>query len=333
MLSRLLAGAALALIALPVTAQTSTAPGMIVSKRIAGPDGGWDYAIVDSASHRLFVARTDGVMTVDLNTGAVTPQLVAAGRTHSAFVIPGSNIGVVTSSTSGGTYLFDATTGKVTADIKTGKKPDAAVYNPDDKLLYVMNAVDGVISIIDPVAAKQVATIAVPGALEFAALDGKGHLFVNVEDKNELATVDLKRRAILRRTKLEGCEEPSGLAYTKGGMLISSCGNGVATVVEASSGRQLASVAIGQHPDAVLYDAARNRAYVPGGGDGTLTVIDTSSVPVAIGTVTTQKSARTGAVDPATGNIYLPAARYAPAVGTARPQAEPGSFEVLVVSK
>ncbi len=333
MLSKLLAGVALALIALPAFAQTTAAPGMIVSKRIAGPDGGWDYATVDPASHRLFVARADGVMTVDLNTGAVTPQLVAAGRTHSAFVIPGSNIGVVTSSTSGGTYLFDATTGKITADIKTGTKPDAAVYNPDDKMLYVMNAGDGVISIIDPVAAKQVATIAVPGALEFAALDGKGHLFVNIEDKNELATIDLKRRAVMRRTKLDGCDGPSGLAYTKDGMLISACGNGVATVVEASSGRQLTSVAIGQHPDAVLYDAARNRAYVPAGGDGTLTVIDTSSVPVAAGTVTTQKSARTGAVDPATGNVYLPAARYAPAVGTARPQAQPGSFEVLVVSR
>ena len=93
------------------------------------------------------------------------------------------------------------------------------------------------------------------------------------------------------------------------------------------------SVAIGAHPDSVLYDAGRDRAYVPAGGDGTLTVIDTSSVPRAIGTVLTQKSARTGAVDPATGNVYLPAARYAPAVGTARPQSEPGSFEVLVVSK
>ena len=331
MLSKLLAGAALALIALPAAAQT--APGMIVSQRIAGPDGGWDYATVDAASHRLFVARGDGVMTVDLNTGAVTPQLVAAGRTHSAFVIPGSNIGVVTSSTSGGTYLFDATTGKVTADIKTGKKPDAAVYNPDDKMLYVMNAGDGVISVIDPIAAKQTGTISVGGALEFAALDGKGHLFVNIEDKNELAAVDLKRRTVMRRTKLNGCEEPSGLAYTKAGMLISSCGNGVATVVEASSGRQLANVAIGAHPDAVLYDAGRNRAYVPAGGDGTLTVIETSGVPQAIGTVTTQKSARTGAVDPATGKVYLPAARYSPAVGTARPQAEPGSFEVLVVSR
>jgi len=332
MLSKLLAGAALALLTVPAIA-ADTAPGMIVSQRIAGPDGGWDYASVDPASHRLFVARTDGVMTVDLNTGAVTPQLVAAGRTHSAFVIPGSNIGVVTSSTGSGTYLFDATTGKVTADIKTGKKPDAAVYNPHDKMLYVMNAGDGIVSIIDPVAAKQLATIAVGGALEFAALDGKGHLFINIEDKNELAMVDLKTRTVMRRTRLTGCDGPSGLAYTKGGALISSCGNGIASVVEASSGRQLANVAIGAHPDAVLYDASRDRAYVPAGADGTLTVIDTSGTPHAIGTVTTQRSARTGAVDPATGKVYLPAARYAAAVGAGRPQAEPGSFEILVVSK
>ncbi|QXQ07634.1 YncE family protein [Sphingosinicellaceae bacterium] len=306
---------------------------MTVQKRIAGADGGWDYASVDAGSNRLFVARTDGVMTVDLATGAVTPQLVATGRTHAAFVIPGTSTGVVTSTVAGGALLFDAVTGAVAATIKTGAKPDAALYDPATRMVYVMDNSGGTVSIIDPKAAALVGTIMVGGALEFAALDGHGHLFVNVEDRNELVMIDLATRKVMRRTALTGCDEPSGLATTKGGVLISACANGVAKTIDARSGRLLADITIGLHPDAVMYDAARDRAYIPSGGDGTLTVIDTTgkSTPRAVAVVATQKGSRTGAVDPATGTVYLPGARFAAAVGSERPKAVPGSFEVLAV--
>ena len=322
----------IALLTLAIAATPASA--LSVTKRIPGADGGWDYASVDAAGHRLFVARSDGVMTVDLATGAVTPLFVAAGRTHAAFVIPGTAIGVVTSTVSGGAFLFDAKTGRVTADIKTGRKPDAAVYDPSTGMVLVMDNAEGVVSIIDPRAATLVGTITVGGALEFAALDGAGHLFVNVEDRNELAMIDLGSRKVVRRTALTGCDEPSGLAYTKSGVVIAACANGVAKTIEAKSGKLLADIAIGPHPDAVLYDAARDRAYIPSGGDGTLTVIDTASGtgPHALARIATQPSARTGAVDPATGLIYLPAARLAAPIGNARPIALPGSFEILVVS-
>ncbi|MGI4878192.1 MAG: hypothetical protein ACRYG4_11985, partial [Janthinobacterium lividum] len=297
---------------------SAAAGAMTVDKRIAGADGGWDYASVDPGSNRLFVARTDGVMTIDLATGAVTPQLVAAGRTHAVFVIPGTSIGVVTSTVSGGALLFDATTGVVTATIKTGKKPDAAVYDPKTRMVYVMDNSEGTVSIVDPHAARLAGTIIVGGTLEFAALDGHGHLFVNVEDRSQLAMVDLATRKVVRRTALTGCDEPSGLAATTAGVVISACANGVAKAIEAQSGRLRPDIAIGLHPDAVLYDAIRNRAYIPSGGDGTLTVIDTAgrAAPRAVSTVTTQKGSRTGAVDPATGTVYLPGARFAAAVGS-----------------
>jgi DNA-binding beta-propeller fold protein YncE len=319
-------GVALATLPLPAAA-------MSVAQRIALPDGGWDYLSFDSAGNRVMIARTDGVATIDAATGAVVPQLVAAGRLHAAFVIPGTTIGVLTSTTSGGAMLFDAGTGKVTAEIKTGLKPDAAIYDAGSKLVFVMDNKDGTIAVVDPVAAKLVGTVAVGGALEFAAVDGHGHVFVNVEDKSELAMVDIAKRTVVRRTKLTGCEEPSGLAYTTDGVLIAACANNVAKSVEAKSGKVLADIAIGPRPDAVLYDAARDRAYIPSGGDGTLTVIDTARghAPHAIDKVATQTGARTGAVDPKTGTVYLPTARYEPAVAGARPKVVAGSVEILVV--
>ena len=316
----------LATLPLPVAAMSVTA-------RIPLADGGWDYVSVDPASNRLFVARGDGVATIDLATKTVTPRLVAAGRTHAAFIIPGTTIGIVTNTVDSGVMLFDATTGKVTADIKTGPKPDAAVYDPATKSLLVMDNQDGSVTIVDPVAGKKTGSIAVGGALEFAATDGKGHLYVNVEDKNALAMVDIRSRRVLRTTPLTGCDEPSGLALTKDGVLISACSNGVAKVTDAKSGKPMADIVIGPRPDAVLYDAARDRAYVPSGGDGTLTVIDTKGHAARrIASVATQKGARTGAVDPATGTVYLPAARYEAPVGDARPKTVPGSVEMLVIN-
>ncbi len=329
MYSKIFAAVALSVaIAAPVMAIEKP---LAVSQRIAGPDGGWDYSSVDAGSNRLFVARSNGVMTVDLTTGRVVPQLVTATRTHAAFAIAGTRLGAVTSTASGGVLIFDATTGAVLADIKTGPKPDAAVYDVNRKTLYVMDNANGTVTMVDPKAAKVIATITVGGALEFAALDGRGHLFVNVEDKHQLAMIDLGRRTVARRTDLAGCEEPSGLAYTSQGILIAACGNGVAKAIEAKSGKLLADVTIGARPDAVLYDAQRNRAYVPSGGDGTLTIIDTSAGARAIGQLVTQRGARNGAVDPATGNVYLPAVRYTEGEA-GKPKPLPGSFEILVVT-
>ena len=308
-------------------------PVLSIVKRIAGPDGGWDYVNLSADGRTLLVSRSDGLMTVDLASGAVNPHLVTAGRTHGAVTVPGMAVGMVTSTTNGGALLFDTTTGAITATIKTGTKPDAATYDPATGMLLVMDNAGGGVAVIDPKSATLAGTVAVAGALESAAADGKGRLYVNVEDKGEIAVIDVARRAVIRTIALTGCEEPGGLALTKQGYLIAACANGHAKTVEAKSGKLLADIAIGARPDAVIYDGARDRAYVPTGGDGALTVIDTRSVPHAIGVVQTQKGSRTGAVDPATGNVYLPAARFAPAEAGQRPKPVPGSFEMLVIGR
>ncbi|MGI4880289.1 MAG: YncE family protein [Janthinobacterium lividum] len=327
---RLLAAAAIVLVALPALAADL---GMKVTKRIPGPDGGWDYVNVSADGRTMLVSRADGVMTIDLASGAVNPHLVAAARTHGAVTVPNSKVGMVTSTTSGGALLFDAATGAVTATIKTGTKPDAAAYDPATGMLLVMDNAGGGVAVIDPKTQTLIGTVAVAGALESAAVDGKGRLYVNVEDKGEIAVIDVAARKVLRTIKLVDCDEPGGLALTRQGYLIAACANGRAKVVEAKSGKLRADIAIGAGPDAVIYDAPRDRAYVPTGRDGALTAIDTTGVPHGIGVVPTQKGARTGAIDPATGNVYLPTARFAAAEAGQRPKAVPGSLEVLVVGR
>ena len=171
------------------------------------------------------------------------------------------------------------------------------------------------------------------GGLEFPALDGRGHLFVNVEDRNEIAEVDLASRKVVKRIALTGCDGPTGLAYVSPGILVSACANGVAKLVRAATGESSARSRSARGPTAPSPIPARHRAYIPSGGDGTLTVLDTSgALPRVARQVPTQTGARTGTVDPATGRVYLPTARFEPpAAPGQRPRAVPGSFEVLVI--
>ena len=216
----------------------------------------------------------------------------------------------------------------------TGFKPDAAAFDPASGLALTMNGKSGDVTFIDPAAHKAVATVAVGGALEFAAVDGAGKAFVNVEDQNQIAVIDTRAHALVGHYALPGCNGPSGLAYAPGaGVLIAACANKVAKVIDAADGHDVATLAIGAGPDAVIYDPKRKLAFIPCGRDGVLEVIAVrgpKDVSV-IQTVPTQVGARTGALDPATGAIYLPTAQYErPPNGL--PSIVPGTFEVLVVT-
>ena len=317
--------ALLAAAALPADAAT-------VAKRIPGPDGPWDIARVDAEHNRLLVGRGDGVMAVDLATGAVTAKFVPGARVHDTAVVPGLGVGVSSNGNTNTATVWDAATGAVKAEIKVGLKPDAVAYDPAGGLVWVMTPDDGNATLIDPKTAKAAGTVKIGGSLEYAVADGRGRIWVNVEDKNEIAEIDTAKRTVLRRIALPGCDGPTGLALTTHGTLIASCANNVAKSVDAASGKLLGDIAIGPRPDAVIYDAQRERAYIPTGGDGMLTVIDTSGAePRKLDAIATQRGARTGAVDPATGNVYLPAARY-PNDGSAKPKPLPGSFEIVVVT-
>ena len=325
--------AGLAVMGLAAQAEAQTVPTYALVERIPIPDGGFDYASFDPVHRRLYVSRAGGVTAIDVDSKTVTGHLADGGRTHESLVVNGGAALLVTDSASNSAHLVDAASGKLITDIATGKKPDAAVLDPASGLVVVMNGASGDLTLIDLASRKPVATIAVGGGLEFAAATGDGRLWVNIEDQNAIALVDLKARKLLSRQPLKGCDGPTGLAYApEAGVLISACANNVAKVIRASDGADLATLAIGKGPDAVIYDAARRLAFIPCGRDGVLDVVSVKSAHEVnvIAKVATQPGARTGALDPQSGKLYLPTARYSLTGG--RPVAAAGSYEVLVIA-
>jgi YVTN family beta-propeller protein len=308
---------------------------MAVIGTIAGPDGGWDYASVDPEGRRLFVAHGDAVMEVDLDSGKVNPKLVDGKRLHAVVPLPDGRV----LSTNGGANdvtLFEAATGTVIATIPTGANPDAAIYDPASGVALVMNGRSGDVTLIDPRTATAVGKVDIGGKLEFAAADGHGKAFVNVEDKAEIAVIDIAARAVIGRYALPGCEEPSGLAIDPAsGLMVAACANQKAMVIVSGDGKIVATLPIGQRPDAVMFDTRRKLFFIPC-GEGNLAVIraGANATPAVIATIPTANGARTGAIDVKTGRIYLPTADFgAPAAGETRHPVIPGTFRILVVGE
>ncbi|WP_158912583.1 YncE family protein [Caulobacter sp. S45] len=310
------------------------APPKVVA-HIAGPDGPWDYASVSTDPHRLLVARGYGVMAVDLDSGVVTEKLLPGQRVHSALPLPFGDLAISTNGDAATAVLFHIGSGQVVATLPTGKKPDGAVYDPATKLVAVMDGASSDITLIDPLAAKVAgAPIPIGGKLEAAVVDGRGALFVNVEDRNELVKVDLRTGKVAARFKLEGCEGPTGLIYSpKSQVMVTACGNGFAKVI-SPEGRTIAMLKTGEDADAVLYDAARDRALIPSpanGGSLTVTALS-GGAPRVISMAATETGARTGAFDPRTGRVYLPAAkRMVKSATGGREVPAPGAFDIVVL--
>jgi DNA-binding beta-propeller fold protein YncE len=312
-----------------------------VSNRIKLPDGGWDYIVSDPEHDRIIRTRTDGADLIDVKTGKVS-TLKNNGNGHMIVPVPGTNLGVIPlRQPAMMVRIMDVAADKVVADVPGGDAPDGAVYDPFSKHVFVANHNGGTVTEVDPVAGKALAQIEVgkEGKLEFPASDGKGRVFVNIEEPGILGVIDVKAQKLTGKWKMSGCEDASGLAYTgpKTNLLIASCGNQVAKVVSAADGKEVASIPIGKGPDAVIYDDQRQLAFIPVGRDGLLEVISVADAAkvALVQHVQTQTLARTGALDPKSGSIYLMTATIDTAAGpgpAGRPVPKAGSFEMLVVS-
>jgi outer membrane protein assembly factor BamB len=335
---QLLAGLAFAtlLTAAPVFAATDGSGLKIVDRIAAGGEGGWDYVSIDQAARKLYITRGASIMSVDADTGQVKLGLAVTSRSHQVVPINGGAELLVTNGGDATATILDAATGKVRISTKVSAGPDAAILEPTTGLVMVMGHKSGNVDLIDPKTGASAGSITVGGTLEFAAADGNGKAFVNVEDKGEVVAIDMKTRRVVGHYKMAGCEEPTGLAYlAPNNLLLAACGNGVAEFVSPDTGAVVQSLKIGAGSDAAFYDDVRKLAYVPSGATGTLTVITVEGQTAKIiDTIKTAKGARLGMVDTKTGKVYLPAAKFAPpATAGGWPTVVPGSFELLVVGK
>jgi len=271
--------------------------------------GRWDYVEVDPAHQRLFLTRDERVQVLDLASGKVAGEIAGLKRAHGVAFAPKLGLGFASSGAGDSVIVFDLASLKVKQEVKVaGKNPDAVLYHEASGKLYAFNGKSANVTVFDAASMKQVASIAVSGKPEFAVSDSS-RIYVNLEDKNAIAVIDVASNSVVADWVLPGCEEPTGLAFdAERKRLFSVCANGVLAVTDSASGKPVARSAIGKGADAAVYDAER-RLVFSSNGEGTLTVIrqtdaDRYAAPLTVPTV---KGARTMAMDHASGRIYLPA--------------------------
>jgi YVTN family beta-propeller protein len=300
-----------------------------VAKFTLGGEGGWDYLTFDPDGNRVFIAHNNEILVVDANSGKKLGSVPADGA-HGVALAAGK--GFSTNGRAGTVTVFDAHSLKPIQDIKVGENPDAIIYDPDSKDVIVMNGRSHDVTVIDPASLQVTQTIPLGGKLEFAATE-PGHVFVNVEDTAEIADIDSKTWKVAHKWKLNGCEEPTGLAIdTKKERLFTVCGNKVMLVVNAKDGSVLATVQTGGGTDGAGFDPDTGFAFASN-GEGTLTVVrEGKDGKYAVAeNVTTARGARTMTVDPKTHKIFTATAELGPpAEGERRPSIKPDTFALWV---
>jgi DNA-binding beta-propeller fold protein YncE len=312
-----------------------------ISGRIPFPgEGGWDYLAVDSANRRLYVSHSTQVEVVDLDSEKPVAKITGMKRIHGIAVATDFNRGYISDGGDDVVVIFDLKSDAVLQKVPAGKNPDGILYDPYSKRVFAFNGRSNDATAIDAASGKVAGTVALDGKPEFPVSDGKGNVYVNIEDKSEIAQLDPQTLKVKKTWSLSPCEEPSGLAIDlEARRLFSVCSNNKMAVVNADSGQVIATVAIGNGPDAAGYDPARKLVF-SSNGEGTLTVVrqDSPDKYTVLENAATERSARTMSLDTKTHKIYLSAAQLGAAPeATAdnphpRPKIIPDSFHVLVLS-
>ncbi len=302
-----------------------------VARFEVGGEGGWDYITYDASSNRLFIGHSMEITVVDAETGKKVGA-IPANRAHGTAIVADKNLGFSTNGGAGTVTVFDLKTLQPKQEIKAGENPDAIMYDEYSKKVVVMNGRSKDVMVIDPGSLKVIATVPLGGKLEAATSD-PGHIYVNVEDAGEIASIDSKTWKADHRWKLSGCEEPSGMGIDqKTHRLFSVCGNKKMVVVDAVDGKILATLDTGEGTDGGGFDPGLGYAFASNGRDGTLTVVKESGGQYAVAAnVPTQRGARTMTVDPKSHRIFLPTAELGPpAEGQRFPSIKSGTFVILV---
>jgi len=332
--------AAILLAAASTVAAAQQSPHYHVARRIAaGGEGGWDYLIVDTVAHRLYVSRSTHVQVVDLDAEKLVGDIPNTPGVHGIAIANDLGRGYTSNGRDSSVTIFDLKTLAPLGTARTGQNPDAILYEPATHRVFAMNGRSGTATAIDGATGAVVGTVVLGGRPEFATADGTGRVFINLEDSSAVVAVDARTLAVQARWPLAPCEEPSGMAIDRArGVLFSGCSNKLMAMTDLHTGKQLATMPIGSGVDANAYDPASQFAF-SSNGEGTLTLVHEASPTVyhAVGTVTTAPRGRTMALDPRTHRIYIPVARFgdapAPTAQNPRPRPTmvPDSFELLVV--
>lgn len=316
-------------LALLLLATSLFADEKIVNRVHIGGEGGWDYVTVDSGSRRLYQSHGDRVVVLDLDKHTVVGEILDTPGVHGVALSP--ERGFISAGKTNAVIVFDRDSLKRLGEWKTtGDNPDAILYDPHSRHLFTFNGRGKNATVFDAKSGEVLATIDLGGKPEFAATDQRGRVFVNVEDTNELAVIDVKRNVVEKRWKLTGCDGPSGLAIDRlRHHLFSVCSNETMAVSDADSGKVIGTAPIGKGVDGVAFDPGKNYAYSSNGRDGTITVVRGTDFKV-VETIPSARGARTIAVDEKTHHLFLPTAKMEPA--EPRWKAVAGTFEVIEVA-
>jgi hypothetical protein len=334
----------LALATIPFTGIFSAAAGQapgasgyrVIKTVPVGGEGFWDYLSVDSEGRRLYISRGTHVQVMDIDSYSLVGDIPDTQGVHGIALARELGRGFTSNGRADTVTIFDLKTLKTIGTVKAGTNPDCIVYDGVTKRVFTMNGRSNNATAITASDGTVAGTLELGGRPEFAVADGKGSIYVNIEDKSELVQFDAQNLNVLNRWPLAPCEEPSGLAIDQANRrLFAGCHNQMMAVVDADTGKVIATPAIGQGVDANRFDPETKYAF-SSNGDGTLTVVheDSPDKFTVVDNVPTKRSARTMALDLKTHDIFLSAADFEPpAPGERRGKMKPGSFVILVVGR
>jgi DNA-binding beta-propeller fold protein YncE len=294
-----------------------------VTKKIPIPgQGGWDYLTVDEGGRRLYVSHGTQVEVLDVDSGAIVGKIEKTPGVHGIAVAPELGRGFVSNGQASTVTIFDLKTLKTIGEVPTGKKPDAIIFDPATSRVFAFNGDSKSATVIDAASGKVAGTVDLGGGPEFAAADGNGYVFDNLEDESLVLKIDARKMTVEQRWKTAPCESPSSMAIDRQNRrLFLGCRSKVMAVMNADTGEVITTLPIGDHVDATAFDKQTGLIF-NSNGEGTVTVIRQESADKysVVETVKTVPRAKTMALDPRKHQLFLSTA-------------ESGQFEVLLVGK
>jgi len=297
--------------------------GYSIIKKIPIPgSGSWDYLAVDTGARRLYVSHGTQVEVVDIDSLSIVGNIPKTPGVHGIAIAPEFGRGFVSNGQASTVLIFDLKTLKPIAEVPTGQKPDAIIYDPATQRVFAFNGGGNSATAIDAASVKVAGTVELGGGPEYAAADGKGYVFNNLEDESQLLKVNSHELKVEQRWPTAPCSSPSSMAMDQANRrLFLGCRSKVMAVVDADTGKVITTLPIGDHVDATAFDPDTKLIF-NSNGEGTISVIhqDSADTYSAVETVKTLPRAKTMALDPKTHRLFLSTA-------------ENGQFEVLVVGK